>query len=109
MPKRDRSAVPPALRQTYDPDPVAVSDAVARLAAHVARGEDDDTDVEDLPDADEGFPADGLDVHATTFPSTRKRETREAKKRPLRPFRAADHPHRDFRGERIVNGKKIRV
>lgn len=110
MPRRDLSSVPPALRQTYDPDPVAVSDAVARLAAHVARDDDDDTDwVDDLPDADASFPTEGLDVHATTFPSTRKRETREAKKRPFRPFRAADHPHRDFRGEKIVNGKKIRV
>jgi hypothetical protein len=73
MPRRDLSAVPPALRQTYDPDPVAVSDAVARLSAHLRRDDDDDTDwVDDLPDADD-FPRSGLDVLATSFPGRRKK------------------------------------
>lgn len=31
------------------------------------------------------------------------------KRRTLKPFRAADHPSRDFRGETMVNGVKMRV
>lgn len=52
---------------------------------------------------------------ATRRPFTPKKSdapeppTTAPKLRKPTPFKAADHPHRDFRGEKIVNGVKMRI